>query len=35
MSFKDYNFKEYIQKALDAIRFQEPTEVQKKINTYC
>lgn len=31
MSFKDYNFKEYIQKALDAIRFQEPTEVQKKL----
>lgn len=31
MSFKDYNFKEYIQKALDAINFTEPTEVQKRL----
>ncbi|MGT2934069.1 DEAD/DEAH box helicase [Streptococcus catagoni] len=31
MSFKDYNFKEYIQEALDAINFTEPTVVQKKL----
>lgn len=31
MSFKDYNFKDYIQKALEEINFREPTEVQKKL----
>ena len=31
MSFKDYNFKQYIQDALDAIKFTEPTDVQKKL----
>ncbi|MGT2888221.1 DEAD/DEAH box helicase [Streptococcus didelphis] len=31
MSFKDYNFKHYIQQALEEIHFQEPTEVQKKL----
>ncbi|KPJ22541.1 DEAD/DEAH box helicase [Streptococcus phocae subsp. salmonis] len=31
MSFKDYNFKPYIQKALDEIGFVEPTEVQQRL----
>lgn len=31
MSFKDFNFKTYIQAALDEIKFVQPTEVQKKL----
>ncbi|EHI69199.1 DEAD/DEAH box helicase [Streptococcus ictaluri] len=31
MSFKDYQFKAYIQEALDEIGFKEPTEVQKRL----
>lgn len=31
MSFKDFNFKSYIQKALDQLNFFEPTEVQKRL----
>ena len=31
MSFKDFNFKAYIQKALDEIKFKEPTPVQQKL----
>lgn len=31
MSFKDYNFKQYIQEALDEIKFTEPSDVQKKL----
>ncbi|EHJ56280.1 hypothetical protein HMPREF9318_01310 [Streptococcus urinalis FB127-CNA-2] len=31
MSFKDFNFKSYIQKALDEIHFENPTEVQQKL----
>lgn len=31
MSFKDFNFKPYIQSALDEIGFKEPTEVQQRL----
>ena len=31
MSFKDFNFKDYIQEALDEIKFKEPTPVQQKL----
>lgn len=31
MSFKDFNFKPFIQSALDEIGFKEPTDVQKKL----
>ena len=31
MSFKDFNFKAYIQDALEELKFKEPTEVQKKL----
>ncbi|MGT2929333.1 DEAD/DEAH box helicase [Streptococcus dentasini] len=31
MSFKDYNFKSYINQALEEIGFKEPTEVQTKL----
>lgn len=31
MSFKDFNFKHYIQEALDALKFVEPTPVQQKL----
>lgn len=31
MSFKDFNFKQYIQEALEEISFVQPTEVQKKL----
>lgn len=31
MSFKDFNFKLFIQSALDEIGFKEPTDVQKKL----
>ena len=30
MSFKDFNFKTFIQEALDEIKFKEPTPVQQK-----
>ena len=31
MSFKDFNFKTFIQEALDEIKFKEPTPVQQKL----
>ena len=31
MTFRDFNFKTYIQEALDELKFVEPTEVQKKL----
>ncbi|MGT2742351.1 DEAD/DEAH box helicase [Streptococcus plurextorum] len=31
MSFKDFNFKTYIQEALDEIKFVQPTDVQQKL----
>lgn len=31
MSFKDFNFKQYIQVALDEMKFVNPTDVQKKL----
>ena len=31
MSFKDLNFKTFIQEALDEIKFKEPTPVQQKL----
>ncbi len=31
MSFKDFNFKQFIQSALNEIGFKEPTDVQKKL----
>ncbi|MFC3931877.1 DEAD/DEAH box helicase [Streptococcus dentapri] len=31
MSFKDFNFKPYIQKSLDEMKFTEPTPVQQKL----
>lgn len=31
MSFKDFNFKPYIQRALDELKFVDPTDVQAKL----
>ena len=31
MSFKDYNFKGYINQALEQLKFKEPTQVQAKL----
>ena len=35
MSFTQFKFKKYIEKALEELKFTTPTEVQEKVDSYC